>query len=649
MSALKKLVSALLVLTLAVSGGLLAWHGLHRTSAAPPAGQTQTPAVPAPPEAVPDTVSTLCVAGDLVMHIPIINSCRTDDGYDFTGLFDEARPYYESADYAAACIETTFNGPPYSGFPQFCAPDQLAGDLKSVGLDLLSTASNHSLDTWFSGLTRTLDVLDEAGLDHVGTYRTQEERDSVKVVDVGGIRLAFLAYTYGTNGLPKDEHPYCVNIFTTDYMTNCSEIDYDLLKSDLARARQTDADAIAVFMHWGQEYATSPSAQQRELADFLFENGATLVLGGHVHVPQPMELRELPDGRTGFLCYCLGNLISNQHDRYTNLTAAVSLELTKDSETGAVTVSDAEYVPMYMLHPDASADGRYHLLDLNRRLRERRSYGRTGRRSPGAQAGSCGRAQHLRRGGGITVIPRRKGRITRKKELTFTGQLSFFAVLSGIVIGNVELLEVADLLRTDVHFLADILHRHAALVHHDHHVIEYVVDLTDELLLVAVLGGDDGLRALLAYLLEDLVDALLEQVAGVRALLRLCATLCDDSLHLLKRIHILLSFLLLVFFPQRREKAGAVACVADRTLGRADIDQRIIVTVGQDLLHKNEIARGLALVPQLLARAREKPRRAGIHRQLKRLLVRIAEHEHLAAALILTDDRDERRFHEKLA
>ena len=117
-----------------------------------------------------------------------------------------------------------------------------------------------------------------------------------------------------------------------------------------------DADAIAVFMHWGQEYATSPSAQQRELADFLFENGATLVLGGHVHVPQPMELRELPDGRTGFLCYCLGNLISNQHDRYTNLTAAVSLELTKDSETGAVTVSDAEYVPMYMLHPDASAD-----------------------------------------------------------------------------------------------------------------------------------------------------------------------------------------------------------------------------------------------------------------------------------------------------
>lgn len=369
MKQIKRLISLVIVLTLAGAGGFLAWHGLRRTEpSSPPAQSDPASATPDTPETPPDTVATLCVSGDLVMHIPIINSCRTGDGYDFTGLFDEIRPYYESADYATACIETTFNGPPYSGFPQFCAPDQLADDLKTVGLDLLSTASYHSLDTWYSGLTRTLDVLDEAGLDHVGTYRTQEERDSVKVVDVGGIRLAFLAYTYGTNGLPKDEHPYCVNIFTTDYMTNCSEIDYDLLKSDLDRAKQTDADAIAVYMHWGQEYATSPSDQQRELADFLFENGATLVLGGHVHVPQPMELRELPDGRTGFLDYCLGNLVSNQHDRYTNLTAAVNLELTKSGETGKVTVSGAQYVPMYMLHPDAAADGRYHLLDLNKAI-----------------------------------------------------------------------------------------------------------------------------------------------------------------------------------------------------------------------------------------------------------------------------------------
>ncbi len=369
----KRAVSVLALLVAIGAAGFLIYHGVQPPADTPPQSPAQAETPPDDtPETPPDTVATLCVAGDLVMHMPIVNEAyRADtDSYDFTYLFDQVRHYYTDADYAMACLETTFHGPPYSGYPQFCAPDKLAADLKAVGFDLLSTASNHSLDTWFEGLTRTLDVLDAAGLDHVGTYRTQEERDAMKIIDVGGIRLALLAYTYGTNGMPKGDHPYSVNVYTTDYMTNCSEVDYDLIRGDLDRAKQTDADAIAVYMHWGQEYATTPSAQQEELADFLFENGATLVLGGHVHVPQPMELRALPDGRTGFLCYCLGNFISNQHDRYTNLTAAVDLELTKDGETGAVTVSSAEYVPMYMMHPDASNEGCYRLLDIKKTLQD---------------------------------------------------------------------------------------------------------------------------------------------------------------------------------------------------------------------------------------------------------------------------------------
>lgn len=360
------------ILVLVAATGALVFFGVQKeepqAAAPPPASEIAEPVEPA----AQDTVATLCVAGDLVMHMPIINEAydSASGQYDFTYLFEQVRPYYEQADYAVACLETTFNGPPYSGYPQFCAPDKLAHDLKTVGFDLLSTVGNHSLDTWHNGLVRTLDVLDEAGMDHVGTYRTQEESDTVKVVDVGGIRLAILGYTYGTNGLPLGEYPYSVNVYTTDYLTNCSQVDYDRIAADLARAKQTDADAIAVFMHWGQEYSRTPSDQQRELADFLFENGATLVLGGHVHVPQPMELRQLPDGRTGYLCYCLGNFISNQHDPYTNLTAAVNLELTKDGETGAVTVSACEYIPMYMLHPDASNEGCYRLLDIKRTMQD---------------------------------------------------------------------------------------------------------------------------------------------------------------------------------------------------------------------------------------------------------------------------------------
>lgn len=360
------------ILVLVAATGALVFFGVQQeepqAAAPPPAPEIAEPVEPV----VQDTVATLCVAGDLVIHMPIINEAydSASGQYDFTYLFEQVRPYYEQADYAVACLETTFNGPPYSGYPQFCAPDKLAHDLKAVGFDLLSTVGNHSVDMWHDGLVRTLDVLDAAGMDHVGTYRTQEERDTVKVVDVGGIRLAVLGYTYGTNGLPLGEHPYSVNVYTTDYLTNCSQVDYDRIAADLARAKQTDADAITVFMHWGQEYSRTPSDQQKELADFLFENGATLVLGGHVHVPQPMELRQLPDGRTGYLCYCLGNFISNQHDPYTNLTAAVNLELTKDGETGAVTVSSCEYIPMYMLHPDASNEGCYRLLDIKRAMRD---------------------------------------------------------------------------------------------------------------------------------------------------------------------------------------------------------------------------------------------------------------------------------------
>lgn len=324
---------------------------------------------PAPPS---DTVATLCVTGDLVMHMPIVNEAYDAETgkYDFTYLFEHMKHCYEEADYSTACLETTFNGPPYSGYPQFCAPDELAESLKAVGLDFLSTVGNHSLDTYYDGAVRTLDVLDAAGLEHVGTYRTQEEADSVKIIDVGGIRLAILGYTYGTNGLSLGEHPYAVNVFTEDYLTECANVDYERMSEDLERAKASDADAIAVYMHWGNEYHTTPSEQQTEIADFLFENGVTLVLGGHAHVPQPMELRTLPDGRTGYICYCLGNLISNQYDAYTNITAAVNLELTKDGETGAVTVTGCSYVPMYMLHASDSNEGRYRLLDIRRAIQE---------------------------------------------------------------------------------------------------------------------------------------------------------------------------------------------------------------------------------------------------------------------------------------
>ena len=336
-----------------------------------PPAVLEEPAVPEEPEPPEPTVAVLAVCGDAMSHMPVTNDAWNGERYDYARIMAAAGPYVEAADYAVVNLETTLSGgPPYSGYPAFNSPDDLAYDLKVLGFDLCLTANNHSLDRGFSGLSRTLDVLDGAGLAHVGTSRTQEEYErGVSVADVGGISVAFLGYTYGTNGIPiPKKHPYAINVFNTDYLTTLSKPDWDRLAADLEAARAMETDLIAVMVHWGLEYKLEQNRYQEELADFLFENGADMVLGGHSHVPQPMELRTLPDGRQGFVCYSLGNFISSQTKPNTDTTAVLTLTLTRDNETGEAQVTDYAYIPMYMLHRAEGASPRFELVDIHAAL-----------------------------------------------------------------------------------------------------------------------------------------------------------------------------------------------------------------------------------------------------------------------------------------
>ena len=336
-----------------------------------PPAVLEEPAVPEEPEPPEPTVAVLAVCGDAMSHMPVTNDAWNGERYDYARIMAAAGPYVEAADYAVVNLETTLSGgPPYSGYPAFNSPDDLAYDLKVLGFDLCLTANNHSLDRGFSGLSRTLDVLDGAGLAHVGTSRTQEERNrSIVTADVGGVSVAFLGYTYGTNGIPiPKKHPYAINVFNTDYLTNLSKPDWERLAADLEAARAMETDLIAVMVHWGLEYKLEQNRYQEELADFLFENGADMVLGGHSHVPQPMELRTLPDGRQGFVCYSLGNFISSQTKPNTDTTAVLTLTLTRDNETGEAQVSDYAYAPMYMLHRAEGASPRFELVDIHAAL-----------------------------------------------------------------------------------------------------------------------------------------------------------------------------------------------------------------------------------------------------------------------------------------
>ena len=278
-------------------------------------------------------------------------------------VVDGAAEQLSGADYALANLETPLaGGPDYSGYPTFNAPDSLAADLRAAGFDLLSTANNHSLDRGTRGVYRTLDVLDQEGLAHAGTYRSQEERDAssgVYVADVGGISVAFLSYTYGLNGFRLDSDKlYAVNLFNLDYYTTLSDPDYDRLQADLEAARALDADLIAVIIHWGVEYQNAPNTYQTNMARFLVEQGADLVLGSHPHVLQPYETISVTgwDGRErqGFVCYSLGNFISSQVDPLTDTTAVLTVELTKDNAAGEASVTGWDYVPMLMVRRDGT-------------------------------------------------------------------------------------------------------------------------------------------------------------------------------------------------------------------------------------------------------------------------------------------------------
>ena len=331
------------------------------------------------------TTATLAYAGDLVCHMGLNEEASTGDGgYDYKPIMEGALEDVGAADLAFCCLETTFpEDGTVSGYPTFHTPRQLAEDLKAVGFDLIATASNHCMDARQEGLISTLNVLDEVGLDHIGTYRTQEEWDEnhgVVVKDINGISIAFLDYTYGTNCYPVTGFEYAVNLCFKDYLemdaADIDEIDYETLDADLAYARSLDTDLIAVFMHWGWEYYTSPIDYQRELADYLFEQGADLVLGGHPHVPEPMEVRHVRDlegnERTGYICYCMGNFLSCMNDHYTNYTAVTTLELEKDLDTDETYLKNVSYVPLMMVdtadHGFNGAGWRYRLIDLHKAI-----------------------------------------------------------------------------------------------------------------------------------------------------------------------------------------------------------------------------------------------------------------------------------------
>ncbi len=283
--------------------------------------------------------------------------------YDFSYVYDDIKVYTSSADITIGSLETTFAGEDrgYSNYPVFNSPDSLATGLKDIGVDVISLAGNHALDYGYSGICRTIDVLDNVGISHLGTYKSAEDQNKILIKDVKGVKIAFINYTYGTNGIPvPSDKPYCLNL-----------IDKDLISKQIKQAKEQNVDMIVACMHWGTEYKTSANDEQKELADFLFKSGVDIILGNHPHVLEPMEKKTitLDDGSTKdvFVVYALGNFTADQRAEITRDSAILNLDITKDSD-GKILINKVSYVPIYMYKNSASKVHKFKILDIEKSI-----------------------------------------------------------------------------------------------------------------------------------------------------------------------------------------------------------------------------------------------------------------------------------------
>jgi len=287
---------------------------------------------------------TISVVGDLMCHGPQFEYARVNkDSFDFTPVYRNVNKYLKSSDFTFGNLETVTAGKDnkgYTGYPLFNTPVNYLDALKSVGFDLLVTANNHSFDRSVKGVLKTIDELIKRNINYVGTFTSQNDRDSIRVFDINGIKTAILAYSYGTNGnpIPKGR----------DYLINL--INFNMIEHDILTARNKNAELVIVHYHFGDEYIREPVKSQKDAVNKAIEFGADIVIGGHPHVLQPVDFFKTNNGKldTGFVAYSMGNFFSNQRDRYKDAGLIITFNITKNFTTDSIIINEVNYIPTWV-------------------------------------------------------------------------------------------------------------------------------------------------------------------------------------------------------------------------------------------------------------------------------------------------------------
>jgi len=328
------------------------------------------PVEPVEPESI--DISILC-AGDVMAHLTQIEAALQSDGtYDFTENYTYIKDYISSADVAICNVETTFGGTPYTGYPAFSAPDELAACLANVGFDVVCTANNHMLDRGKDGLVRTREHLEAKGFEVTGSIVTTDQ-PRYAMYQAKGVDIAVIGYTYQT---PTSNRVVAINgsQISSELAQHINSFGYEYIDEELAKingtveaARAAGADLVIMFYHWGEEYQLASNQWQQYMAEKTVETmDIDVIFGSHPHVLQEMVTLTSPNGRQIPVYYSLGNLVSNQrtetldipNDKYTEQGALAVVEFSVTLETGEKELTKVDVIPTWV--DRYKVDGKFH-------------------------------------------------------------------------------------------------------------------------------------------------------------------------------------------------------------------------------------------------------------------------------------------------
>lgn len=319
------------------------------------------PALEPVPEVVPEpdlSRINIIMVGDILLHTPVEESAMQEDGsYNYDAIFANVRDEIDKADLAIVNQEVIIGGEELgiSGYPAFNAPYSIGDALVKAGFDVVCHGTNHALDKGKQGVLNCINFWENnyPDIEVLGIHDTKEDAEEIVYVEKDGIRLAFLNYTYSTNGISMPEDmPFAVDMLT--------DANKDKIIADIQRAEK-EADFTIVCPHWGTEYSLEISSSQKKWTSLFLENGVDLVLGTHPHVIEPVEM--IIDEQTGhrmLVYYSLGNFVnwtSSSGEGIANRMVGGMAEVTIEKDESGNTYIKEYGIEELVCHPEGGING----------------------------------------------------------------------------------------------------------------------------------------------------------------------------------------------------------------------------------------------------------------------------------------------------